>query len=795
MSQRKDKKLRGSSNGPIDGYRRWLKAYAQDLDWLPSLRTTKGMEIETPEEDEEVQALKTELEKAQTVKEKFKSVAVRIRKEKAELRDVNIATTKALERETKRARREEHGRNKFRGALWGSNSELKLRREERDQLRVDGLILKDELRVCLWFKRSLSQRLCETKTNMLAIISKYQEELNLTTTHEHKVANEYARVYAEKEARGMVIDSLHQEAMMWMDWFALTLNGSQELPRLLAKAKAMADTYSTPEEIHGLLHYCQHMIDLMEQMKADMSALKEQMASMMDAMLGMKQLMESNAATATAVSSAAEADPTLPTVAHPPFPNVVEREKSTQGHVSNPHLGYNRGTYPYGLPPNYTPPIMHDDPGHIPPLILEGEPPRHPDEVHKDHQEPAQGDVDSYSPFPAEGPAPSALPRPNITREPRNHPIQPTDLAAQVAPPMVEREMVTMMVDTLPVFYYEKLVGYMPSNFTDLVFAGERIEVGLKRGKFDYVSPIGASSRKTRIAGAKNKEGDAHTITSTPAWPKPPQTPHGTHQYAQHHPSFSAGAEVSSDTALTQPRAPTPPQGGALRNPAPTRPHPANNAHLGANMTRNFLPRQAQIFAPIPMTYGELLPSLIANQLAVVVPGKILQSLFPKWYNPSATCAYHGGTLGHSIEQCLALKSKVQSLIEAGWLTFQEDGPNIKTNPLANHGGGVVNAIEESRSRGPKLLEDVKTPRRFIYKALQKVGMIPCGGRREDSCLMHPSVLHDMETCSTVKDLLQRMIDQGRLEVGSKREEEQHVYMQSTDEEGPKKPKPLIIHK
>ena len=71
------------------------------------------MEIETPEEDEEVQALKIELEKAQTVKEKFKSVAVRIRMENAELRDVNIATTKALEQETKRACREEHGRNKF----------------------------------------------------------------------------------------------------------------------------------------------------------------------------------------------------------------------------------------------------------------------------------------------------------------------------------------------------------------------------------------------------------------------------------------------------------------------------------------------------------------------------------------------------------------------------------------------------------------------------------------------------------------------------------------------------------
>jgi len=76
-------------------------------------------------------------------------------------------------------------------------------------------------------------------------------------------------------------------------------------------------------------------------MKADMSALKEQMASMMKAMLGMRQLMEKNMATATAVSLAAKADPTLPATAHHPLPNAVGRERSTLGHTSNPHLGYN----------------------------------------------------------------------------------------------------------------------------------------------------------------------------------------------------------------------------------------------------------------------------------------------------------------------------------------------------------------------------------------------------------------------------------------------------------------------
>ena len=78
-----------------------------------------------------------------------------------------------------------------------------------------------------------------------------------------------------------------------------------------------------------------------EQMKVDMSALKEQMAFMMEAMLGMRQLMEKNVATAAAASSAAEADLILLATAHHPPPNPVGRGRNTLGHNSNPHLGYN----------------------------------------------------------------------------------------------------------------------------------------------------------------------------------------------------------------------------------------------------------------------------------------------------------------------------------------------------------------------------------------------------------------------------------------------------------------------
>ena len=198
-------------------------------------------------------------------------------------------------------------------------------------------------------------------------------------------------------------------------------------------------------------------------------------------------------------------------------------------------------------------------------------------------------------------------------------------------------------------------------------------------------------------------------------------------------------------------------------------------------------------FAPIPMSYVDLLPSLIANQIAVVTLRRIYQSPFPRWYNPNATCAYHGGTLGHLIEQCVALKHKVQSLIDAGWLTFQEDDPNVKINPLTNHGGPAVNALEECGPQRPKQLKDVVTSRRFMLEALREAGFISFDGGEGDNCLIHPGEAHNVEACPVVEDLLQGIMDQGQFEISDARKEEQHVCMQSVDK-CPSNPKPLVIH-
>ncbi|KAL5179605.1 hypothetical protein HKD37_01G000881 [Glycine soja] len=500
---KKNKELRGIRNGVTGGYHGWLRIHAQGLDWLSKLKVIDEENFEAPEEDEEVRALKLELGKARLAKEKFKSAATHIRKGCTELQEENAATARALEQETKRARKEEYGREKFRGALWGSNNELKLRREERDRSRVHGLILKEELVACARSKRSLAQHLEATERSMLAIIGQYKEELNQSVAHEQKLVEDFAQVYAEKEARGRVIDALHQEATMWMDRFALTLNGSQDLPRLLAKAKAMAEVCTSPEEIHGLINYCQHMIDLM---------------------------------------------------AH-----IIRNQRA------------------------------------------------------------------------------------------------PTQRTAPAAP--------------------------RPVNNT---------------------------------------------------------APGATYKYAQH-------------------------------------PPPKDN------------------FPPIPMAYSELWPSLLENHLVVAIPGKVLQPPYPKWYDPGAKCVYHSGIPGHNIDSCIPFKYKVQHLISADWLSFQEEGRNVKTNPLASHGGASVNAVEEDGLSRAKRLGEVATSRRFIYQSLQAACMVSRGGDERDECLFHLGESHDIETCPRVEELLQRLMDCRQLEVSIEGREEPQICMQSEEKKVPFTPKALVI--
>ena len=88
------------------------------------------------------------------------------------------------------------------------------------------------------------------------------------------------------------------------------------------------------------------------------------------------------------------------------------------------------------------------------------------------------------------------------------------------------------------------------------------------------------------------------------------------------------------------------------------------------------------------MSYIELLPRLIQNQLIARVSLTLIEPPYPCWYDANATCDYHYGIKGHSIDNCLALKNQVQALKNAGYISFGFDkagGPNVISNLLPNH--------------------------------------------------------------------------------------------------------------
>ena len=71
------------------------------------------------------------------------------------------------------------------------------------------------------------------------------------------------------------------------------------------------------------------------------------------------------------------------------------------------------------------------------------------------------------------------------------------------------------------------------------------------------------------------------------------------------------------------------------------------------------------------MSYTELLPILIQNYEISVIPARPRRPPYPKKYDVNAKCEYHGGVGGHFVENCIAFKDKVQSLINVNLAKFK----------------------------------------------------------------------------------------------------------------------------
>ena len=79
------------------------------------------------------------------------------------------------------------------------------------------------------------------------------------------------------------------------------------------------------------------------------------------------------------------------------------------------------------------------------------------------------------------------------------------DLAAQVQPPLTDKELNKMFLNTLKAPYFDRMIGNSSKDFSDVILVGEMIEAGVKQGKIE------TSEAKKLIP--KRKEGETHTVS------------------------------------------------------------------------------------------------------------------------------------------------------------------------------------------------------------------------------------------------------------------------------------------
>ncbi|XP_057999419.1 uncharacterized protein LOC131178473 [Hevea brasiliensis] len=200
--------------------------------------------------------------------------------------------------------------------------------------------------------------------------------------------------------------------------------------------------------------------------------------------------------------------------------------------------------------------------------------------------------------------------------------------AVEVYPPITDNELCSLFIETLKAPYFNLMIENMSNSFSDIIQAGERIEANLRLGRLQELT--GENSAKKTANFRKKREGDVHSITRQ-AQPPLPQN------------NFRPYPPIQG------------PMIANLRPPAPqTNPRPP----------RNFDP-------PLPLSLSEIYRYLLGINQIVPIPLDLVQPPYPRWYDANARCEYHDGVVGHSTDNCGALRGRVQderSILEVNQL-------------------------------------------------------------------------------------------------------------------------------
>ncbi|XP_050919868.1 uncharacterized protein LOC127137454 [Lathyrus oleraceus] len=286
------------------------------------------------------------------------------------------------------------------------------------------------------------------------------------------------------------------------------------------------------------------------------------------------------------------------------------------------------------------------------------------------------------------------------------------EIASRVRPALSDNKVVDIFMGTLQGLYYEKMIDSSSTNLIDMVTIREHVENGLKSGKITNTTAPRTTNKRLHGGFAKKKKGEANVVTPSAR-----------------------------------------PQYQFLMAPIPYYLYPYVAAAQYQQPHSNTNHRKSD---KILVPYAELVPYLF--HVGAIIPKEIPAATHPflPKHDPNASCAYHAGFIGNSTKDCWALKYKIQDLINQEIPAFSEEKPNVKTNPLPNHGGAAANAVVEEETNESILRdEEVKTLMSVMLQRLEK-----------------------FDGCDKSRVYVQELIDQGLMQFSKSKAAEEMVVIE-----------------
>lgn len=122
-------------------------------------------------------------------------------------------------------------------------------------------------------------------------------------------------------------------------------------------------------------------------------------------------------------------------------------------------------------------------------------------------------------------------------------------------------------------------------------------------------------------------------------------------------------------------------------------------------------------------------------------------TILPPNYDANARCGFHFGAPSHSVENCKALKYKVQEMTESKAITFAPNGPNVNNNHMPPHNKPTVKMMEEEE--GKNLVSSVDKLKTLLINIKEQLLMNNLSFIYNASCersLINPQTCEDLKT-------------------------------------------------